>query len=316
MTKYAFAVLFVFVLLSTPSALIAAVEEIDGGADGYCVVKRDGSLLVDDPVDYEFSAYSGKITFKTVGSWELTYQSTSTPGDPNAVRVDVREIAENIPTPTGNLCVHVIGLDAIEWIRFYEVSATGDMTITLDLEGSITEDGWISAPEFVLTNSTIAGDVDGGFLGSAISVSSIEDDSTGLDIGRDLLKKLTVANDVSGTVNIGGDATGDIDINGACSGEINITGDLTGNLDIGDDLSGSLSAANMTAGATQTMSIGGNITSTATFAVGGNFAHRLHVTGNIEPNVVIPGNFAGVINAGGTLDGEIRILGSFSGPLA
>jgi hypothetical protein len=65
----------------------AAVEPISGGTGGYCVIARDGSPDVSQPDDYTFDGPTGLIRLKTVGSWDLVYQSTDTPGDPICVNL-------------------------------------------------------------------------------------------------------------------------------------------------------------------------------------------------------------------------------------
>ncbi|MGD8452761.1 MAG: hypothetical protein PVJ57_13155, partial [Phycisphaerae bacterium] len=142
------------------SLCFAAVEQLPGG--GYCIIYRDGSPDVSQPDDYTFYGETGDIYLKTVGDWELTYQSTAIPNDPNALPVDVRQIRHNIANPNGDFHVRVEGRDLTKWIYFVNISVTGAKVLELNLSGSVTTDGLVSASDFTLTNSVIAGDVGEG----------------------------------------------------------------------------------------------------------------------------------------------------------
>jgi hypothetical protein len=185
-----------------------AVEAIDGGAGGYCLIYRNGSPDVSQPDDYTFDSHTGEIYLKTVGSWELTYQSTAIPNDPNAEPVDVCRIREDIDDLNGDFHVRAAGLNLSKWIYFVNVSVTGAKVLELNLSGSVTTDGLVSASDFTLTNSVIAGDVGEGGNGTAINVGTVVNDATtgiGLNIGGSITEYVYIQDDLVGTINIGQD---------------------------------------------------------------------------------------------------------------
>jgi hypothetical protein len=160
---------------------LAAVETLPGGS-GYCIITRDGSGFVSQPDDYLFTASTGQITLKTVGTWELTYQSTDTPGDPYALPVDVYRIERSIADLNGDLRIRANGANLAASIYLPSIAVTGAKELSVHLTGGFLSGAGISAGEFTLTDCVIARDVPAASNG--ITASTVADTSgVGLQIG-------------------------------------------------------------------------------------------------------------------------------------
>jgi hypothetical protein len=169
------------VTLMTSAAGYAAVEAINGGTDGYCVITRDGSGDVHQPDDYVFYGPTGQITLKTIGTWVLTYQSVR-PGEGQPAPVDVRRIEQDVSDPGGDLIIRADGANLAAPIYFPSTAFTGAKTIKLNLTGSFPSGAGIDAPDFTLTDCVIAGDVPAA--SSGITAFTVTDTSgVGLQIG-------------------------------------------------------------------------------------------------------------------------------------
>jgi hypothetical protein len=258
----------------------AAVEPISGGTGGYCVIARDGSPDVSQPDDYTFDGPTGLIRLKTVGSWDLVYQSTDTPGDPAALPVDVRAIQASIADPSGNLTIRASGANLAASIYLPSTAVTGAKQVTVHLTGGFLSGAGINAGEFTLTDCVIAGDVPAASNG--ITAFTVTDDATsgvGLQIGGQMGDYVNLgAENVAVTIAINV-LSGTLDIAHSCSGAINIP-ELPGTLDIGsstaDSFSGTMLGNNwLVSGMTRRVNIAGDITASASILLTGDWGQHL-----------------------------------------
>jgi hypothetical protein len=300
----------------------AAVEPISGGTGGYCVIARDGSPDVSQPDDYTFDGPTGLIRLKTVGSWDLVYQSTDTPGDPTAVPVNVRRIEQNV-SGDGDLTVRANGANLAAPIYFPSTAFSGAKTIMLNLTGSFLSGAGINAPDFTLTDCVIGGDVPAASNG--ITASTVTDTSgVGLQIGGEMADWINLgADNVGGSITIGV-LSGTLQTAHDCSSAFNIP-QLPGKLIIGSPAAGGSFSGTMqgeswlASEVPSCVNIRGDITSSASILLNGDWGQHLsaqNIAGLIEINgssvrVSDDPLMGGMMNISGTLDNEIRIHGRF-----